>query len=155
VRGVAAAIPVLLAAIWIAAPSGPELGGSPLVMRIADHAGATILPAINARLLVGTHAFLETVHYGVWVIAMPLVGFRRAPWRISAVPIAQRSAAGRIGVAAFLLTGVAAVAVLWTGFAIDYERTRDVYFSLAMLHVLVEAPFLVRLLAPRGSVRDA
>jgi hypothetical protein len=36
--------------------------------------------------------------------------------------------------------------VLWVGFLADYPLTRSVYFTVALLHVLVEFPFLLRLL---------
>lgn len=154
VRWLYSSLPIALAGIWIASASGNSLAGlDDLTMRIADHAGATILPSVPDRLLVATHAFLETVHYGVWVIAMPFIGFRTAPWRLSGLPLWRRSRVSAFSVALMLACGAVLVAVLWGSFAIDYGTTRDVYFTIAMLHVLVEAPFLVRLLLPRG-VRD-
>ena len=36
--------------------------------------------------------------------------------------------------------------MLWGAFLFDYPTTRNVYFTIAMLHVLAEAPFLIRLL---------
>ena len=153
VRWLYASLPVVLAGIWIASASGNSPAGlDGLTMRIADHAGATILPSVPDRLLVATHAFLETVHYGVWVIAMPFIGFRSAPWRLSGVPLWRRSRISALAVTMILAGGGVLVAVLWGAFAIDYGTTRDVYFTIAMLHVLVEAPFLVRLLSPRGAL---
>jgi hypothetical protein len=38
------------------------------------------------------------------------------------------------------------VGVLWFGFSLDYATTRDVYFTVAIAHVLAEAPFLLRML---------
>jgi hypothetical protein len=35
---------------------------------------------------------------------------------------------------------------LWGAFLADYPLTRDVYFTVATLHVLAEVPFLLRLL---------
>ncbi len=35
---------------------------------------------------------------------------------------------------------------IWAGFLANYPLTRDIYFTVAMLHVLAEAPFLLRLL---------
>lgn len=155
-RWLCAALPLVLAGIWMASVSGEPLTGiDGLTMRIADHAGATILPSVPDRLLVATHAFLETMHYGVWVVAMPFIGFRSAPWRVAAVPLWRRSRTGAMVVAALLGGGALLVTALWASFAVDYATTRDVYFSIAMLHVLVEAPFVIRLLAPRGAVRDA
>jgi hypothetical protein len=86
------------------------------------------------------------LHYGVWLVAIPLVSLRTRPWRIGQVPLARRSAAWRRTLAAVLLTGGAIVLLLWAGFLANYPLTRDVYFTVAMLHVLAEAPFLLRLL---------
>jgi hypothetical protein len=155
IRWMCAALPLALLGIWIASASGAPLAGfDGLTMRIADHAGATILPSIPDRTLVATHAFLETVHYGVWVVAMPFIGFRAAPWRLSNVPLWRRSRVSAAIVIAVLAAGGLLVATLWAAFAVDYGTTRDVYFSIAMLHVLVEAPFLVQMLAPKGSADD-
>ena len=48
--------------------------------------------------------------------------------------------------AAAMIAALAAVVVLWFGFSIDYSTTRDIYFTVAMAHVLAEAPFLLRML---------
>ncbi|MDX6384408.1 MAG: hypothetical protein QOK48_1981, partial [Blastocatellia bacterium] len=39
-----------------------------------------------------------------------------------------------------------AVGLLWFGFSINYPAMRDVYFAVAMAHVLAEAPFLLRMI---------
>src|SRR5207249_8312368 len=55
------------------------------------HAGAEILPNVSTHLLVSTHVFLETLHYGVWLVAMPLVsGMVVAPWRFRSIPLVRR-----------------------------------------------------------------
>ena len=46
----------------------------------------------------------------------------------------------------FLVIGAMMVLALWAGFFLDYPLTRDIYFTVAMLHVLAEIPFLLRLL---------
>ena len=38
------------------------------------------------------------------------------------------------------------VLLLWGCFLADYPTTRDVYFTVALLHVLAEVPFLLRAL---------
>lgn len=155
-RSLWAILPLALVAIAVAGGSAGPIGGMDgLTMRIADHAGATILPSIPDRVLVGSHAFLETVHYGVWVLAMPWLGFRTSPLRMTNVPLGRRPGIGAWAVVALLAGGAALVVVLWVAFAIDYGTTRDVYFAAAMLHVLVEVPFLIRIAMPRGVVRDA
>jgi len=49
-------------------------------------------------------------------------------------------------IAAILILGLCAVALLWFGFSVNYPAVRDVYFAVAMAHVLAEAPFLLRMI---------
>jgi hypothetical protein len=49
-------------------------------------------------------------------------------------------------IAGLLVVALVAVGVLWFGFSIDYATTRDVYFTVAIAHVLAEAPFLLRMI---------
>ena len=86
------------------------------------------------------------LHYGVWIVAIPVVGLRAAPWRLNAVPLARRARAWRWGLYAVLAGGALAVVVLWACFLADYTLTSNVYFTVALLHVLAEAPFLLRAL---------
>ena len=41
---------------------------------------------------------------------------------------------------------VIVVLLLWGCFLANYPLTRDVYFTVALLHVLAEVPFLLRIL---------
>jgi hypothetical protein len=140
-------VPLLLGVLWWHLASAPPLhDDSPVAQRITQHAGAMALPGVSSHLLVATHTFLEMLHYGVWVVAIPLIGLRTAPWRLQRVPLAHRSGAWRTGVACFLVLGLGVVLALWACFAIDYPVTRDVYFTVAFFHVLAEVPFLLRAL---------
>jgi len=57
----------------------------------------------------------------------------------------RASTAGwRVALTAVLVAGGLVVAALWAGFLIDYPLTRSVYFTMALVHVLAEVPFLVR-----------
>jgi hypothetical protein len=49
-------------------------------------------------------------------------------------------------IAGVFVVALIAVGVLWFGFSIDYATTRDVYFTVAIAHVLAEAPFLLRMI---------
>jgi hypothetical protein len=86
------------------------------------------------------------LQYGVWLVAIPLVGLRSAPWRMDTVPLFRRSTGWRAAIIGLLAVGGIAVLVLWAGFLADYPLTRDIYFTVAMLHVLAEVPFLLRAL---------
>src|SRR5205085_2220687 len=142
-----AALPLILALIWTQAASAPNLAADDaLSWRIAQHAGAGLLTNVSSRLLVATHVFLETIHYGVWLVLMPLVGLGARLWQTDRIPLASRRTGWPRIVRAALVLGVLLVLALWLSFAVNYTTTRDLYFTFAMAHVLAEAPFLIRLL---------
>jgi hypothetical protein len=142
-----AALPLLLCLMWTRlAGMGDLPEGDALSWRITQHAGAGILTGVSSRTLVATHVFLETIHYGVWLVLIPLVGLGASVWRTRRIPLMVHRDGWPRMVRAALLLGVFVVIVLWAGFAVNYETTRDIYFTLAMAHVLAEAPFLIRLL---------
>lgn len=142
-----AAVPLLLVAIWWNLWNAPPLpGDTDLQLAITSHAGADRIDRVSSHVLVATHTFLEMVHYGVWIIAIPLIGIRMAPWRLQNIPMARRGEAWRIGIVTLLVCGAFVALVLWVCFGLDYPTTRYVYFTVAMLHVLAEVPFLLRAL---------
>jgi hypothetical protein len=117
-----------------------------LFWRITQHAGAQLLPNVSSHLLVSMHVFLEMLHYGVWIIALPLIGATGAIWNVKTIPIANHSRGFPRLVRAILIGGLFVVAILWFGFSANYALTRDLYFAVAMAHVLAEAPFLLRMI---------
>jgi hypothetical protein len=113
------------------------------------------------------------LHYGVWLVALPLIAVPRsrkqeqdtrqeqeqqaagktgflllppAPASFLRLPVARHPRGFPMLVATALGLGVFLVAVLWIGFAVDYSTTRDIYFTVAIAHVLAEAPFLLKML---------
>jgi hypothetical protein len=142
-----AVLPVFLGLLWWKLADAPALANADeLSQAVTHHAGADVLQGLSSHLLVATHTFLEMLHYAVWVIVVPLIGLRAAPWKLDAVPLARRSPAWRLGLYAFLGAGLAVVLVLWGCFLADYTTTRNVYFTVALVHVLAEVPFLLRTL---------
>ncbi|VTS00343.1 Uncharacterized protein OS=Pirellula staleyi (strain ATCC 27377 / DSM 6068 / ICPB 4128) GN=Psta_4565 PE=4 SV=1 [Gemmata massiliana] len=152
-----ASVPLLLLALWWHLRDAPELPGTDQITlafapqtlsaeTLTAHAGAWALPGVSPHFLVAAHTFLEMMHYGVWVVLIPLVGMRSWPWQLKTIPAARRSRSWARGIAAILTLGVLIVAVLWVCFGIDYETTRRVYFTVAMIHVLAEVPFLLRMM---------
>ncbi|MBC7933629.1 MAG: hypothetical protein H7Z38_23965, partial [Rubrivivax sp.] len=117
-----------------------------LPWRIAQHAGAALLTGVSSHLLVATHVFLETIHYGAWLVLIPLAGLGPRVWRMDRIPLAVSRTGWPRSVRAALIFAALVVLMLWIGFGIDYATTRDIYFTLAIAHVLAEAPFLIRLL---------
>jgi hypothetical protein len=146
-RGCLFLVPVALGVLWWNLAAAPNLPGIDwLSEQITRHAGAGILDGVSTHLLVSTHTFLEMLHYGVWIVAIPLVSVRMRPWRLGNVPLARRSQFWRAAILASIAAGVLVMLVLWCGFIANYPLTRDIYFTVAMLHVLAEVPFLLRLL---------
>jgi hypothetical protein len=139
---------VLAAMIWQLSQTTALPDSNGLFWRITQHSGAEILPQVSSHLLVSLHLFLEMLHYGVWIVALPLLGGLGGArvWDVKTVPVARHPRGFPRLVGAFLIASLAGVVVLWFGFSIDYSTTRDVYFTVAIAHVLAEAPFLLRIL---------
>jgi len=146
-------LPFLLAGmIWQLSTTAPLEDDNGLFWRITQHSGAQLLPQVSSHLLVSVHLFLELLHYAIWILVLPLLSSTllskkpEAFWRASSVPLARHPRGFRRLVACMLIVGLAVVVALWLGFSIDYATTRDIYFTAAIVHVLAEAPFLLRML---------
>jgi hypothetical protein len=142
-----ACLPALLAVLWWRLADMPSLQGDDLLsVRIAQHAGADVLQGVSTHLLVATHTFLETLHYGVWLLAIPLVSWVNSLRGLADTPLGRRGPAWPRRLRLLLAAGGMLVLLLWACFLADYPATRDVYFTVALAHVLAEVPFLLRLL---------
>ena len=140
-------VPLLLIGIvWQLSRSSSLSDDNGLFWRITQHAGAGLLPNVSSHLLVSTHVFLEMLHYGVWIVALPLIGATGSVWNARSIPIASHSRGFPKLITAFLILSLFIVVVLWAGFSVDYATTRDIYFTVAIAHVLAEAPFLLRMI---------
>ncbi|MBY0512638.1 MAG: hypothetical protein K2P78_01850 [Gemmataceae bacterium] len=140
------AVPLLMAVLWWRLHDAPNLAGTDqLTLAITNHAGAGYIDGASTHFLVAAHTFLEVVHYGAWVVLIPLVGLRSWPWELGTIPAARRGGRWARGVAAVLAGGLLVCGALWACFLLDYGTTRGVYFTAAMLHVLAEVPFLLRM----------
>ncbi|BCS32321.1 hypothetical protein TBR22_A15310 [Luteitalea sp. TBR-22] len=135
------ALPGALLLVWTLTTLLPTTADASTTV---PQAGAFLLPAGLAAPLVATHVLLESLHYVAWIVLLPLASGAR-PWHLRQVPLALASAGARRVLVGVLVGGALAVGLLWIAFAWDYETTRDVYFTVAVLHVIAEAPFLVRL----------
>ncbi|HEV8169153.1 MAG TPA: hypothetical protein VGP59_07390, partial [Pyrinomonadaceae bacterium] len=132
---------VLGVMIWQLSQTASLPDSNGLFWRITQHSGAEMLPQVSSHMLVSVHVFLEMLHYAVWIVALPLIG-----GFVQSVPIARHPRGFPRVTAGLMIAALAAVVVLWFGFSIDYSTTRDIYFTVAIAHVLAEAPFLLRML---------
>ena len=106
-------------------------------------------------MLVTVHLFLEMLHYAVWLVALPLIARvgqsvvqpdSRRVWQLASIPVARHSRGFPKLIGSLLVLGLAVVVLMWIGFSVDYATTRDVYFTVAIAHVLAEAPFLLKMI---------
>jgi hypothetical protein len=140
-------LPILLIGmLWQLAHTPSLSDDNGLFWRITQHAGAELLPNVSSHMLVSTHVFLEMLHYGVWIIALPIIGATGAVWSVSSIPLARRKRGFPKLIAVILVCGLFVVAVLWMSFSVNYAATRDIYFAVAIAHVLAEVPFLLRMI---------
>lgn len=139
---------VLVGMIWQLSQTSSLADSNGLFWRITQHSGAEVLPQVSSHLLVSVHLFLEMLHYAVWIVALPLIGraASRRFWDVKTVPVARHPKGFPRLVAGVFVVALIAVAALWFGFSADYATTRDVYFTVAIAHVLAEAPFLLRMI---------
>jgi hypothetical protein len=142
-----ACLPLLVLILWWRLADQPMLpSDDALTLQITRQAGAAVLRGVSSHAVVAIHGFLEMIHYGVWLAAVPLFGLRTALWRVHSIPLARRAPGWRIAVVGLLAAGVVVVLLLWACFLADYPATWDVYFTVSLLHVLAEFPFLLRAL---------
>jgi hypothetical protein len=137
---------LIVGMVWQLARTPSLADDNGLFWRITQHAGAELLPNVSSHLLVSTHVFLELLHYGVWIVALPLIGATGAVWSVQTIPLARHRRGWPKLIGAVLVCGLFMVALLWIGFSTNYAVTRDVYFAVAIAHVLAEAPFLLRMI---------
>lgn len=140
-------IPAAIGLMWVAACSCPAIQPDTFIKQnVLRHSGADILQGFPGRFLLSVHAFLEFIHYGIWIALLPMAGLKAAPWSIRSIPLARSGRPWHRTVGTMLGCGAFLVLVLWCCFLLDYSITRHVYFHVAIVHVLAEAPFLIRLL---------
>lgn len=122
--------------------------GTKIVEQITHHAGSYLLPDISTHLLVSVHAYLEMLHYAVWLIAIPIAckAWENKRWQPEGMPVSRDSDRIKKTISAVFITSSVAVLALWLAFLGDYSSTRDLYFTVAVFHILAEIPFLLWML---------
>lgn len=142
-----ATIPFFVIALWFAFAKVPPLTEETYLFSvITNHAGSNILPTISSHFLVATHVFLETIHYSVWVLLIPLVDKKAIPWKLNEIPLFANNKGFPKLVVAALIISIGLMIAFWVGFSTNYVVTRDIYFAFAIAHVLAEFPFLIKML---------
>lgn len=146
-RSLLFSLPVLLVIFWSVLFSKPDLPiWDSLTQQIVRHAGSMVIQNVSTHVLVATHTFLELLHYAIWLIAIPLVTRIGNPFNLEKIPLTVRWKTADKTLQVVLLGGALLVVALYICFGLNFETTRYVYFSFAIIHVIAEVPLLLRLL---------
>lgn len=139
-------VPIVIGVFWFYSSYAPNLPDSTEVSKaIIENSGVDLFFGVSTHFLVSTHVFLEILHYIIWIVFIPLIGWRSKPWELHKIPFAYTSIVGKRIIASLLGLGVFIVFLFWIAFMVDYACTRQIYFTLAIIHVLAEFPFLIRI----------
>lgn len=92
-----ASLPIFLVLLWLASFNFQNLPAEDyLSWRIAQQAGGEILFGVSSHLLVATHVFLETIHYSVWILLIPLVDRRARPFKMKTIRFSPAKTVSRV-----------------------------------------------------------
>ncbi len=121
---------------------------TPLDSQIARHAGSYLLSNVSSHLLVSLHTFLENLHYGVWLLAIPFAArlFERGKTQTHVMPFSRASKSRQSAVKAVFAFSTLVVFCFWFAFLGNYSASREFYFVIAVFHILAELPFLLWIL---------
>jgi hypothetical protein len=110
---------------------------------VLDQSGATMMPLIPSHFVISTLVFFDLLHYGVWLLAIPLMSAGWNGFQPRSVPLSTVSTLANRAISTLLLISTIGVVALWCCFSANYQLTYTVYFILAVVHVLAEMPFLI------------
>jgi hypothetical protein len=115
---------------------------SRLAANISNDAATLIFNGGCAYMLFAIFGFLQTLHYCVWLIAMPIASQGWKKWSLNRIAVARDRR--NLRTLFLLITGIGLLAVVgfWIGFSLNYGTTNEIYITVATLHVLAEIPFL-------------
>lgn len=104
--------------------------------------GAGFFTGASPTMLLAVYTFLQMVHYGVWVFAIPIATQSWKRWRVDQLAFLKKRTKLRPLIRTVIGVGVATVICAWFGFNLDYNTTIEIYVVASLAHVLAEAPFL-------------
>lgn len=131
------ALPLLVVGLWHATTSTPpSVGALEMDDRVMWLAGAGLVETVDPQRLVAVYVFLQLLHYGAWIVALPSL----RSCALERMPLARRHAWALRGL--FAVAG-SAVLALWVGFWLSPMTAWDVYFTVAIMHAVAELPLLV------------
>lgn len=148
-RTILAFLPIVVFLMIIQLSSTASLPiDSALSQQITRHAGSFLMTATSSHMLVSVHTFLEMLHYGVWLLAIPIAtsAWQRRRWQPINMPVSRSSTPLQKLLPVVFAASSILVILLWAAFLGDYSATREFYFTVALFHVLAELPFLLWML---------
>lgn len=104
--------------------------------------GAQFFTGASPIMLLAVYTFLQMVHYGVWVLAIPIATQSWRRWRVDQMAFLRERKRLRPVVSVAIGCGVLTVLGFWFGFKLDYHTAIEIYVIMSLAHVLAEVPFM-------------
>lgn len=146
-RGCLASVPLFVGLIaWLVGNPAPLANVDAHTRGILIQGGANLFPLLPDVFCVAVHAFLEMLHYGVWLVAFPLASEGSLRAVLDPAWLSNRFPKARTLIRLLLAFSTLMVLVLWISFCVDPAWTRQIYFTLAVIHVISEIPALLRMI---------
>lgn len=115
---------------------------SETLVKVSGNTAYHLLPEISPAVLLAGYAFLQMIHYGLWIFIMPLVTKSWRRWKTENLPIARDRKQLRPFINLALFVGVLAIVGFWTGFYFNRSTTMEIYVTISALHIVAELPLL-------------
>ncbi len=132
---------VLLLIFWLSGTTYDAAYARSL-SELSGNVGTNLFKSASPAVLLAVYGFLQMVHYGVWVFAMPLATRSWERWRFDRLPALKNRLIVRTLCGYVFGLGAVALCAFWVGFKLDYASTMNLYVFLSTLHVLAEVPFM-------------
>lgn len=135
------AVPVVVLALALCL-HGSTSDTAALRLLTLSNLGVSFFPGTSPIMFVAIYGFLQMVHYGVWVVAIPIAARSWQKWNINHLSVVRNRS--RLRRLLWTAVGVATLAIpaFWLGFKFDYYTTIEIYVIVSLTHVIAEVPFL-------------
>lgn len=135
------AVPVVVLALALCL-HGTTSDAAAMRLLTLSNLGVAFFPGASPVMFVAVYGFLQMVHYGVWVLAIPIATQSWKRWNINRISAVRNRSRLRMALAAAVGLATLALPAFWLGFKFDYNTTIEIYVIVSLMHVIAEVPFL-------------
>jgi hypothetical protein len=138
-----ALVPAVVVIFWWHLRDTHSCASDAIASHILEQTGASVMPFLSNHFLLSTLVFLDLLHYGVWLVAIPnwSAGWRR--WQAKSIPLASVFPQLQNPIRLITMAALVLALLLCISFSNNYILTSQIYFVIAIMHVLAEIPYLI------------